>query len=77
MSSTKKTIAEGAQSAIARKLLAYARGGDPDVQLPKMLKAVDALVPKDYLVEQRALFHEVIDNPDNNWICLLYTSRCV
>lgn len=71
MSSTKKTIAEGAQSAIARKLLAYARGGDPDVQLPKMLKAVDALVPKDYLVEQRALFHEVIDNPDNNWMVLL------
>ena len=71
MSSTKKTIAEGAQSAVARKLLAYAQGGDPDVQLPKMLKAVDALVPKDYLVEQRALFHEVIDHPDNNWMVLL------
>ena len=71
MSSTKKTFAESAQSAIARKVIGYAQGGDPDVQLPKILKAVDAVLPNDYLVEQRALFHQVIDDPDNNWMVLL------
>ncbi|RDB61689.1 radical SAM protein [Gordonibacter sp. 28C] len=71
MAGTKKTIAESAQTAVARKILDYAQGGDPAVQLPKMLKAVDTLLPNDYLVEQRALFHQVIDNPDNNWMVLL------
>ena len=63
MSDTKRTFAENAQAAIARTILNYAQGNDPDVQLPKILHAVDTLVPHDYLVEQRALFHQVIDNP--------------
>ena len=71
MADTKKTIAESAQSTVARKILDYAQGGDPAVQLPRMLKAEDALLPSDYLVEQRALFHQVVDNPDNNWMVLL------
>ena len=71
MSDTKRTFAENAQAAIARTILNYAQGNDPDVQLPKILHAVDTLVPHDYLVEQRALFHQVIDNPDNNWMVLL------
>lgn len=71
MADTKKTIAESAQSTVARKILDYAQGGDPAVQLPRMLKAVDALLPSDYLVEQRALFHQVVDDPDNNWMVLL------
>ena len=71
MADTKKTFAESVRSAVGRKILQYAQGGDPAVQLPKMLKAVDAVLPRDYLVEQRALFHQVIDNPDNNWMVLL------
>lgn len=71
MSDTKRTFAENAQATIARTILNYAQGNDPDVQLPKILHAVDTLVPHDYLVEQRALFHQVIDNPDNNWMVLL------
>ena len=71
MAETKKTLAESAQAAIARTILGYVQGGDPDVQLPKILRAVDVLMPNDYLVEQRALFHQVIDDPDNNWMTLL------
>ena len=71
MSDTKRTFAENAQATIARTILNYAQGNDPDVQLPKILHAVDTLVPHDYLVEQLALFHQVIDNPDNNWMVLL------
>ena len=56
MAETKKTHqAESAQAAIARTILGYVQGGDPDVQLPKILRAVDVLMPDDYLVEQRAL----------------------
>ncbi len=71
MAKTKKTLAETAQAAVLTKILDYAQGDDPDVQLPKMLRAVDRFAPKNYLVEQRQLFHEVIDNPDNNWMMLL------
>ena len=45
MSDTKRTFAENAQAAIARTILNYAQGNDPDVQLPKILHAVDTLVP--------------------------------
>ncbi len=67
----KRTLAESAQSTAARAVLRYVQGDDPDVQLPKILKAIDALLPDGYLVEQRALFHQVIDDPDNNWMELL------
>ena len=44
---------------------------DPDANIPKLLDWVDKLDRNDSLASQRKVFHEVVDNPDNNWYRLI------
>ena len=44
---------------------------DPDANIPKLLDWVDKLDRNDSLASQRRIFHEVVDNPDNNWYRLI------
>ena len=44
---------------------------DPDANSPKLLDWVDKLDRNDSLASQRRIFHEVVDNPDNNWYRLI------
>ena len=44
---------------------------DPDANIPRLLDWVDKLDRNDSLASQRKVFHEVVDNPDNNWYRLI------
>ncbi len=44
---------------------------DPEENLPKLIDWLDKYTTKDVLVEQRALFREIIERKDSNWYQLL------
>ena len=59
-----------------KKALGYL-GKDPEKNIPKLLNMIDKFDKDDMYKGQRAMFHRVIDNPDNNWFKLikkLYTN---
>jgi len=67
---SEKTMWENLQAFGIKKALGYL-DDDPDTNIPKLLEWVDRLDKNDTLAGQRRVFHEVIDNPDNNWYRLM------
>ena len=68
---TDKTMTEAVQSFAIKKALAYLNSHDPDEAIPKLLDWVDKFDKNDAVAGQRKVFHEVVDNPDNNWYRLI------
>jgi len=67
---SEKTMWENLQAFGIKKALGYL-DDDPDTNIPKLLEWVDRLDKNDTLAGQRRVFHEIIDNPDNNWYRLM------
>ena len=67
---SEKTMWENLQAFGIKKALGYL-DDDPDTNIPKLLEWVDRLDKNGTLAGQRRVFHEIIDNPDNNWYRLM------
>ena len=67
---TRKTVVETAKSAVAKQVIGLL-DGDPDKNLPRLLAWADAFDKNNYFPSQRAAFHHVLENPDNNWYRLI------
>lgn len=67
---SEKTMKENLQSFAVKKVLDYLEG-DPDKNLPKLLDWADKFDKENMFATQRKVFHEVIENPDNNWYRLI------
>ena len=67
---SEKTIPENVKSFVAKQILHYL-DEDPDKALPNLLSWADKFDKDNLFPSQRAAFHKVIDNPDNNWYRLI------
>ena len=67
---SEKTIPENVKSFVAKQILHYL-DEDPDKALPNLLSWADKFDKDNLFPSQRAMFHKVIDNPDNNWYRLI------
>jgi len=67
---SEKTMWENLQAFGIKKALGYL-DDDPDTNIPKLLEWDDRLDKNGTLAGQRRVFHEIIDNPDNNWYRLM------
>lgn len=67
---SEKTTWEKLQTFGIKKALCYLEN-DPDTNIPKLLNWVDKMDKENNLAGQRKAFHNVIDNPDNNWYRLI------
>ena len=65
-----KTLTENVKSFIGRQVVSYL-DGDPDENIPKLLAWADRFDKSDMFPSQRAAFHRVVDDPDNNWYRLI------
>lgn len=65
-----KTMKENLQSFAVKKILHY-MDEDPDKSLPKLLDWADKFDKDNLFVNQRKVFHDIIENPDNNWYLLI------
>ncbi|MDD3337599.1 MAG: radical SAM protein [Lachnospiraceae bacterium] len=65
-----KNMKENLQGFAVKKVLDYL-DGDPDKNLPKLLAWADKFDKDNLFAGQRRMFHEVIENPDNNWYRLI------
>ena len=64
------TMTENVKS-FAAKLILHYLDEDPDKALPKLLEWADKFDKNNLFPSQRAAFHKVIDDPDNNWYRLI------
>lgn len=62
----KKSIKEKAISTAMNQAIKFI-SGNPKENLPKLLKWADEFDRSGTWESQRKIFHEVIENPDNNW----------
>lgn len=67
---SEKTLPENMKSFVAKQILHYL-DEDPDKALPNLLSWADKFDKDNLFPSQRAAFHTVIDNPDNNWYRLI------
>ena len=67
---SEKTLLENMKSFVAKQILHYL-DEDPDKALPNLLSWADKFDKDNLFPSQRAAFHKVIDNPDNNWYRLI------
>lgn len=67
---SEKTLPENMKSFVAKQILHYL-DEDPDKALPNLLSWADKFDKDNLFPSQRAAFHKVIDNPDNNWYRLI------
>ena len=44
---------------------------DPETNIPKLMDLADKIVPDDWYLAQRNVFHKVIDGKNNNWYQLI------
>lgn len=65
-----KTMKENLKSFAAKKVVGYL-DEDPDKSLPKLLAWVDKFDKDNLFPSQRKVFHDIIENPDNNWYRLI------
>ena len=65
-----KSIKENLQGLAVKKVLGYLEE-DPDKSLPKLLAWADKFDRDNLFVNQRRTFHNIIENPDNNWYHLI------
>ena len=65
-----KSLKESIQSFAVNKVLHYMYE-DPDKSLPKLLSWADRFDKDDLFIKQRRVFHNIIENPDNNWYRLI------
>ena len=65
-----KSLKESIQSFAVNKVLHY-MDEDPDKSLPKLLSWADRFDKDDLFIKQRRVFHNIIENPDNNWYRLI------
>lgn len=65
-----KNMRENLQGFAVRKVLDYL-DGDPDKNLPKLLQWADKFDKDNLFAGQRRVFHEIVENPDNNWYRLV------
>ena len=59
-------IKEKAGSFVLEKAMNYI-SGNPEENLPKLLALVDSFDKEGQWKTQRALFHQIIDDPENVW----------
>lgn len=67
---SEKNMKENLQSFAIKKALDYL-DEDPDKSLPKLLSWADRFDKDDLFIKQRRVFHNIIENPDNNWYKLI------
>ena len=65
-----KTMKENLQSFAAKQILHYL-DEDPEKSLPKLLEWADKFDKDNTLPSQRRVFHNILENPDNNWYKLI------
>lgn len=65
-----KTMKETMQAFAAKKFLNYL-DEDPDKAMPKLLSWADKFDSHDRFPKQRKAFHNILDDPNNNWYRLL------
>lgn len=65
-----ESIKESLERFGLRHALSYL-DSDPDRNIPKLLSWVDRFDRDNVVASQRAVFHQVIDQPDNNWYRLI------
>lgn len=65
-----KNMKENLKSFAAKKVVGYL-DEDPDKSLPKLLAWVDKFDKDNLFPSQRKVFHDIIENPDNNWYRLI------
>lgn len=65
-----KTIRENLEEFGLKRLFAYL-DSDPDKNIPKALAWFDKMDRDGTVAGQRAAFHQVVDDPDNNWYRLI------
>ena len=61
---------ENLQSFAAKQILHYL-DEDPEKSLPKLLEWADKFDKDNTLPSQRRVFHNILENPDNNWYKLI------
>lgn len=67
---SEKTMKENLQSFAAKQILHYL-DEDPEKSLPKLLEWADKFDKDNTLPSQRRVFHNILENPDNNWYKLI------
>ena len=67
---SEKPSRKNMKSFVAKQILHYL-DEDPDKALPNLLSWADKFDKDNLFPSQRAAFHKVIDNPDNNWYRLI------
>lgn len=67
---SEKSIKENLQSFAVKKVLDYMEE-DPDKSLPMLLAWADKFDKDNMFASQRKVFHNIIENPDNNWYHLI------
>lgn len=67
---SEKTMKENLQSFAAKQILHYL-DEDPEKSLPKLLEWADKFDKDNTLPSQRQVFHNILENPDNNWYKLI------
>ena len=65
-----KVIGQNLQSFAVKKVLHYMYE-DPGKSLPKLLDWADKFDKDNMFASQRKVFHNIIENPDNNWYRLI------
>lgn len=67
---SEKTMKENLQSFAVKKVLHY-MDEDPDKSLPKLLDWADKFDKDNLFAGQRKVFHNILENPGNNWYRLI------
>ncbi len=67
---SEKTMKENLQSFAVKKVLHY-MDEDPDKSLPKLLDWADKFDKDNLFAGQRKVFHNILENPGNNWYKIL------
>lgn len=67
---SERSMKENLQSFAVKKVIDY-MDEDPEKSLPKLLAWADKFDKDDMFASQRRVFHNIIENPDNNWYQLI------
>lgn len=67
---SEKNVKENIQSFAVKKALDYL-DGDPNKNLPKLLDWADKFDKDNLYAPARQIFHQILENPDNNWYKLV------
>lgn len=65
-----KTMKENVKAFAVRQVLRYL-DEDPDKSLPSIMAWIDKVDKDNTLVGQRRVFHEILENQENNWYRLI------